>query len=91
MTRRDLMTRIGSDELSEWLAFDRIEPLDDGYWQAARICLTMAQAWGGRKNKATLDDFLPVSRKPRKRARPTWSEVSAILGGMMARQRARGV
>jgi len=90
MTRRELMARIGSDELSEWIAFDRIEPIDDGYWQAARICLTMAQVWGGKKCRATLDDFLPVSRKRRK-PKPTWSEISAVMHAMIARQQARGM
>jgi hypothetical protein len=52
--------------------------------------LTFAQVWGGRKCKATLDDFLPVSRKPRKR-KPTWSEISSVMGGMIARQRAAGI
>lgn len=39
------------------MAFDRIEPFDDGYLQAAIISRTVANSFGGAKAK--LSDFMP--------------------------------
>ena len=52
-----------SAELSEAIAMEKIEPHEDGYWQTALICLTMAQIVGDKKSK--LEDFMP--KKPVKR------------------------
>jgi hypothetical protein len=79
MTRRELMARMGSDELMEWLAFDRICPLEDGYWQAAVIASTVANAIGNNKTK--LRDFLPRVGKPRDQ---TPAEMGAIVNGVVA-------
>lgn len=65
MTRRELMERLGVDELREQLAFERIYPFEDGYWQAALIALTVARANGAKRAK--LEDFLPTKGKPKAR------------------------
>lgn len=57
MTRRRLMRELGEDELSEWLAVDRIHPLPDPYWCAALTASTTARAFGAKG--ARLEHFLP--------------------------------
>jgi hypothetical protein len=59
MTVRELLARIDSAELSEWIAFDRVCPLPDGWTQTGVIASTMANLWttGGRRYKPA--DFAP--------------------------------
>jgi hypothetical protein len=57
MTVRDLLSRMDSAELSEWLAYDRIEPLPDAHWDAALIAHTTARSMGAKKAK--FENFLP--------------------------------
>jgi hypothetical protein len=52
----ELETTMSSHELSEWMAFHRIRPLPDSYWQAGLIASTMANCWGA---STTPDEFLP--------------------------------
>ena len=62
-TIAELGRRMSAAELSEWQAYERIDP--GGEWRAdlrmARICLTIAHSVGGKKEDGsdfTLDDFL---------------------------------
>lgn len=57
----ELLARISSRELTEWMAYDRLEPF--GEWRAdvrsALVAMVMANAWRGKDQKAfTVDDFL---------------------------------
>lgn len=65
MTVRDLLSRASSDELSEWIAYRRIRPFDDGYWQTALICSTVATIAAGGKKTYKIEDFLPRMRRRR--------------------------
>jgi hypothetical protein len=58
MTRRELVARMGEDELREWLAFDQLHPLPDAHWDAALIASTTARAMGAKGVK--LEHMLPV-------------------------------
>jgi hypothetical protein len=75
-TRRELMSRMGNDELVEWLAFDRIFPTPDLYWMAAMVAFTVARAAGAKSVK--FEDFLPQRNKPR---RQTGAEMAGIIHG----------
>jgi hypothetical protein len=74
MTVREAQERINSREYSEWLAFDRIDPIgmDRGDLMAATIAATVANAGGGKKGGGTFtaSDFIPdytgeKARQPR--------------------------
>ncbi len=60
MTVRELLARMDSRELSEWLAYDRIEPLHDPYWVGGMICATMANLWASKRYGPA--DFMPAAR-----------------------------
>lgn len=67
MTHRELEARITSSELSEWMAYTRLEPLpaDRAEYMAAVIATTFANAH--RKKNARpfkLSDFLPQWDQP---------------------------
>jgi len=79
MTHREMMGRMGSDELMEWLAYDRIEPLPDPHWSAALVSFVMARSMGSKGAK--LEDFLPSRGKPR---RQTPAEIASIVRGVVA-------
>lgn len=72
---------IDSRELSEWIAFDRIEPFEDGYWQAAMVASTIAQALGSR---VTLQDLLPRIEGERREQSP--EEGLRVMRGLVAKQ-----
>ena len=76
MTRRELMERLGVDELNEQLAFERIYPFEDSYWQAAMVAFTIARANGAKRAK--FEDFLPTRGKPKGR-RQSGPEMLAIV------------
>jgi len=62
MTRRELLCRLGADELSEWMAFFQLEPFGSEREdvRAAMLCSLFASAWSGRKHKRwQLYDFFP--------------------------------
>ncbi|SIO60131.1 hypothetical protein SAMN05444166_6278 [Singulisphaera sp. GP187] len=76
MPVRELLSRIDSHELSEWLAYDRLDPLPDSYWQAGLISSTIANVFG--KGKAlTPEDFIPRRQKPK-------SETQSAAAGLFA-------
>ena len=76
MTRRALMQELGVDELKEWLAFERIYPFEDGYWQAALVAFMVARTAGNKKVK--FEDLLPSRGKPKVR-RQSGPEMLAIV------------
>jgi hypothetical protein len=47
---------MSSRELSEWIAFARIHPLPDSYWQAGLIASVTANCYGAN---TTPEDFIP--------------------------------
>jgi hypothetical protein len=61
MSVRRLLAEVDSAELSEWLAFDRIEPLPDSYWQAGMVASVVARANGAKS--CTPQDFMPARRR----------------------------
>jgi hypothetical protein len=63
---RQLLAEVDSRELSEWMAFDRLEPLPDGYFQAAVIASTVANTMGGGRRKWKPKDFMPKTRTARR-------------------------
>lgn len=89
MTVRELHAKLDSAELSEWLAYDRIEPLPDSYWQSALIASTVANAMGSGKKTHKLADFLPVRRK-RNRGNGALMAMHALAARTAARQAAMG-
>lgn len=57
MTVRELLDRMGSDELSEWLAWDEIEGVLDQHYGLAQIASLIANTHGGNTTPA---DYYPV-------------------------------
>lgn len=76
MTRGELMGRMDSAELSEWMAFDRICPLPDPWTIHGHLC-ALLWALSGQKKKAEPADFIPASRPPRRAQSP--AEIEARL------------
>lgn len=71
-TRDELLTQMDSEELTWWLAVDRINPLPDSYWQAGVVASTMANCHAKKNYKP--QDFMP-----RVKRRQTAKEIKAIL------------
>jgi hypothetical protein len=74
-TRRELLESIDSDELSEWIAFDWIEPLPDPWAigaQQAALFANAHSAKGSRTYRAS--DFIP-----KRRAEMTPAQIRAIM------------
>jgi hypothetical protein len=59
-TRREMLSRIGADELEEQFLFHRIKPMPDMYWIGAMIASTVARAnWSGKGTCPKFEDYLP--------------------------------
>lgn len=52
-----------SEELSYWLAYDRLDKIPDHYWMAGMITSSLFNALTGSKTKP--DDFIPRPRPVR--------------------------
>lgn len=80
MTVRELLSRIGADELSEWIAYASLEPFGAirGDLQAGIVASTIAGALGG---KATPGDFL-LTFEPKKEK--TGAELEAFFRNLAA-------
>jgi hypothetical protein len=78
MTVEELLDRISSAELSEWVAYYRSEPFGNDWQQTSYLCAMVGNGAGGKKNGGTFKpaDFLPV--KPLKR-RQTGEQMLAIF------------
>lgn len=88
MTVGELGRRMDSAELSEWLAFDRVEGIPDPHWQTALIALLIARTMGGDR-RAQLEDFLP-RREPLPEAKPqSTEEIASFFRQTVERVEAR--
>lgn len=84
MTVAELLQRISSKELTEWLAFYRTEPFGDvrADLRSAIIACVMANAWRGKNTKVfTVEDFMPKFKSERKKQQ-TPEEMANILRGI---------
>lgn len=57
----ELLARVSSRELSEWRAYDTLEPIGErrGDYRAALVASTMANLWRGKNTRAAeIRDFL---------------------------------
>jgi len=86
MSVRDLLARMSSRELTEWMAYERVTgPLDDrlrGEISAAVIAATVHNV--NAKKKAKVASFLPTWFKRKKTPQEIWQDVmkaNAALGG----------
>jgi len=84
-TVRELLGVLDSRELTEWMAFDAVEPIGGrrGDVQAAVVASTMANIWRGKDGKALgVQDFLPeYGPRVRREQKP---DVTAFIGQLSA-------
>lgn len=85
------MGRLGADELAEWLAFDRIEPLPDP-WMAAAIVARATAAAAGAKGKAlALESYYwPAMVRPSAAKGQTTAEVKSTWDAIVSRHNRNG-
>lgn len=69
-----------SNELSEWIAYYRIEPMPDDWLRTGIECATIANVQGG---KTTPKDFIPI---PTKEKVDVIASNRAKLGAMASRR-----
>src|SRR5690606_27802860 len=84
MTVGELLQRMSSRELSEWMAFFSLEPwgteVED--WRAAMIAATVANGYRDPKRRRKPyepKDFMPRYEPPKKTEPQSWEEQFAIL------------
>jgi len=80
MTVGELLSRISSRELTEWMAFYRLEPwgaeVDDQ--RAALVAATVANTWRAKGPPAKVEDFMP-RREPQPVQAQSWEDQVRIL------------
>lgn len=77
MTVRDLKARITSDEITDWLAYDRIF-VPEGWEQHAKLCHLIASAVSSKPPRP--EEFLPARYRPKPRPM-TAAQIKAALRG----------
>ena len=61
-TVRELESTLGSDELAEWISYDRIEPLPNPWLQTGVVASTIANVMCDGKRLEPID-FVPMQRE----------------------------
>ena len=84
MTVGELLDRMDSVELSEWMAYDLIEPLPDTWLQTGIATSMMCNLWSKTRSKP--EDFIPRARRCR---RQSVEDQLTIFQGIAARQEIR--
>lgn len=85
----DLSEEMDSEELSEWMAFDRVYGLPDTHQRAILTALTVLVNLWSSKQKFTPEDFLGTRKaEPR---RQSDAVMKSNLMAIIAAQQARGV
>jgi len=80
----ELLERVDSAELTEWLAFYRLEPwgCEREDWRAALVSATAANYSGNAKKPLNPSDLMPPQRLSKKqRIQQSIAKVRAFLGG----------
>lgn len=87
MTVRDVLSRMDSEELSEWLVYStRFRKFEDSYWQAGLIRSGLVNLFGGGKRYRP-EDFMPLQPpeyRGRRRGEQSAEEGIAIMCGIQA-------
>jgi hypothetical protein len=88
MTRRELLARTTSQELSELLAYEQAYGIADGYFVAG----TLAPMWASKKTAADMIPYFAAVRADAKRARGKMSseEMRSRIKGISDRQARQG-
>jgi len=84
-TVKQLLAELDSEELSEWMAYSRIEPLPDPWLQTGVLASVTFNSW--HKRPRAPQDFVP-GRRTRRRQTP--EQMMAVLDRMERRLERRG-
>lgn len=85
MTVKEMLSRMDSEELSEWYAYDQRWPIPDHWQQTARLCRIIMASSGNYKANSIPDEqaFVPASKRPEQ-------SQEQIIAELMKLQRAPG-
>jgi hypothetical protein len=81
---RELLARIDSRELAEWMVYYGLDPFGDvrGDLQAGIVASTIANANKGKNGRAfTPADFMPLIKKPDQSENDMQTQMEAIARG----------
>ena len=78
-TVRELEQSIDSREVSEWMAYNLLDPIPDSNWQTGLLASLMVNLWSKTRSKP--EDFIPRAKKAR---RQTVEEMYASMRGACA-------
>jgi len=82
MTVSELLTRISSKELTEWMAFSQVEPFGaDAYYLGHAITAsTIANVNRKAKSKAhSVEDFMPKFEKKKKQSTDQMLQIASMF------------
>jgi hypothetical protein len=79
-TVRELEASIDSSELTEWMAYNQIEPIPDSNWHTGLLASVMCNLWS--KSRSKPDDFIPRVKHSR---RQSVEEMYLAMRGATAR------
>jgi hypothetical protein len=76
-TVRELEGSIDSREITEWMAYNQLDPIPDSNWQTGLLASVMVNLWS--KTKAKPEDFIPRVKRAR---RQSIEEMCAVMKGL---------
>lgn len=87
MPVREMLARIGSDEITEWIVLEKRDPLPDGFYQMAVIASTLVNMLGGKKAaKVKPIDFMPWAKRHDERRYDSARNLDIMRGKIKAQK-----
>jgi hypothetical protein len=80
MTVKRLLSELDSRELTEWIAFDQVNPLPNSWKQTARLCRTVMAASGNYDRVPDENIFIPAMKKPTQAEAEMIAELKKLQG-----------
>ena len=77
MTKKEVLTRMDSYEIQEWIEYSKVEPLEyRADLRAGMICAVVANAHRGKGKPFKPEDFMPEIAKKKEQS---WQQQKAVV------------
>jgi hypothetical protein len=90
MTKREMLKRMDSQELTEWIAYSQIEPFGsfNGFYQSGTIASILANTYSKNKKFSPMD-FVPecFKEKPKKKTAKDLKTVLESMAGVKIKRK----
>lgn len=79
---KEMLTKIDSKELTEWMAYYNLEPFGEGRADVRQAITSCVVANAFSKQTHRVDDFIPQFKQPKRKDAMDWQVMKGMLQGV---------